>query len=210
MADWKISKREHGCTACERPFDEGEAHFSLLSVTPETLGREDRCVPCFEAEDERPAEAVFWRTRHHTDKKRLAVDFETVEVLFKALEGRTEERLAELRYLLGLMLMRKKRLKLVRVRRSEGEEGLVLRWPGRPDDPEVTLPVFDLDAERARILRDDLARIFEGAEAEDLLAGVPAAPEPDSEGSGEPSEGPGDEADPEALEKPVPIAELGE
>lgn len=167
MPDWKIKKKEGACAACERPFEEGESHFSLLVLGPETLGREDRCTACFESSAERPDDLIFWRTWRRPDHRRLAVDFDSVERLFLALGGRADERLAELRYLLALLLMRKKRLKLVRVLRREGSELLVLRRPRRTEELETL--VFDLTAERAAGLRDDLERIFAGAGAEDLL-----------------------------------------
>jgi len=186
-SDWKIRQKEEGCAACKRPFEAGEEHFSILLVGPEALGREDRCVACFEAAEEAPG--IFWRTRRRDAGRRLAVDFESIERLFLALEGRSEERLAELRYLLALLLIRKKRLKLVRVLRREGAEFLVLRRPRR--DEQLHARVFDLTPERARELRDDLERIVEGAGAEDLLADEAAtdAGEDPGEGAGEDPDG---------------------
>lgn len=167
--DWKIREKEEGCAACKRPFGAGEEHFSILVVGADALGREDRCVACFEAAEETPG--IFWRTRRQAAGRRLTVDFESIERLFLALEGRSEERLEELRYLLALLLVRKKRLKLVRVLRREQGEFLALRRPRRGGE-ELEARVFDLTPERARELRDDLERIVEGAGAEDLLAGV--------------------------------------
>lgn len=169
MADWKIHRRGDACVACERPFEEGEEHFSILRLGPDSLGREDRCAACFEAA-EGPDDVIFWRTQHRVRRRGLAVDFDSIERLFLALEGRSEERLSELRYLLSLLLMRKKRLKLVRVRRTPASELMVMRRPRRTEELEVR--VFDLSPERTSVLRTELERIFEGAGAEDLdLAG---------------------------------------
>lgn len=170
MADWKTPKKEAGCGGCARPFEDGEAHFSILLLGPESLSREDRCRACFEGGDSLHEDLVFWRTRRRIAAKRgLAVDFDSVERLFLALEGREEERLAELRFLLSLLLMRKKRLKLVRLKRLEGEGGewMVLRRPRREES--LLVRVFDLAPERAQALRDELERIFEGAGSEDLM-----------------------------------------
>lgn len=174
-SDWRIHKKQGACAACEAEFEEGQGHFSLLLVEPEALGRVDRCLACFEASEDVGPEAVFWRTRYRPKAKRgLAVDFESVLRLFLALEGRAEERLAELRYLLTLLLMRKKRLKLVRVKRggvdAEGQrtaERMIMRRPRHEEALEVL--VFDLTPQRTAELRADLERIFEGAGAEDLL-----------------------------------------
>lgn len=181
MSDWRIHRREDSCSRCARPFVEGEPIFSLLSVEPECLRREDTCPGCFEPE---PAggsgERVFWRTRHTLDRKqRFAVDFEAIEELFLALEGHLEGRPAELRYLLSLLLLRKRRLKLVGVRRHASGETLCLRRPRRQEEFEV--PVFELDSERAQALKAELARVFEGAGIESLGRGDPG-PQPSGTG----------------------------
>jgi hypothetical protein len=183
MSDWRIHRPEVCCASCERPFEEGAVIFSLLFLDPEALRREDRCPDCFkdstEAEPREeaagPRESLFWRTRHVLDKKaRFSVDFEAIEELFLSLEGRSEERLCELRYMLSLLLLRKRRLKLVGVRRSSGSEVLCLRRPRRTE--EYLVSVFELDSARALALQADLARVFDGAGVEALAVPV-VAPE---------------------------------
>jgi len=176
MSDWRIHRREARCTRCERAFEEGEGIFSLLFFEADRLRREDLCPPCFAAPREGglPADALFWRTRHVTDRKaRFAVDFEAIEELFLRLEGRREGNLQELRYLLSLLLLRKKRLKLVGVRRSASGETLCVRRPRRQEEFEVQ--VFELDSARALALKAELARVYEGAGAESVLAPSAAA-----------------------------------
>ncbi|NOT31043.1 MAG: hypothetical protein HOP15_11395 [Planctomycetes bacterium] len=168
MSDWRIHRREARCTQCERVFQEGETFFSLIFFEGDRLRREDRCPACFE-EPRAVGDLFFWRTRHQADRRaRFAVDFEAIEELFLSLEGRREERLRELRYLLSLLLLRKKRLKLVGVRRNEGSETLCLRRPRRTEEFEVQ--VFELDSERAQALKAELARVFDGAGVEALAA----------------------------------------
>jgi hypothetical protein len=167
VSDWNIHRREGRCAGCERAFAEDEAIYSLLLLEVERLRREDRCHACHEAlapveEGGGPAPRFFWRTRHSRDRRaRFAVDFEAIEELFLSLDGRPEEGLAELRYLLSLLLLRKKRLKLAGVRRDGGGEVLCVRRPRRAE--EFLVRVFALDSERARGLRDQLARVFDGA-----------------------------------------------
>ena len=171
MSNWSIRKKAEACSACSRAFQERERLFSLLRGTEEGLARVDLCPTCFGARDEAEAaqDLFFWRTHFQPQtKKGLAVDFDAVEGLFMALEGREERTLAELRYLLALLLMRKKRLKLVRILRRDDAEGMVMRRPRRDEALEVL--VFDLTPERMAELREDLARIFEGAGAEEVLA----------------------------------------
>jgi hypothetical protein len=175
MNDWRIHRREHRCARCERAFEEGEELFSLLFFEADRLRREDHCAACFdgppagEARGELPFELLFWRTRHALDRRtRFAVDFAAIEELFVALEGGPGNR-EELRYLLALLLLRKKRLKLVGVRRHASGETLCVRRPRRQEEFEVL--VFELDSERALALKSELARVFEGAGVE-ALAGA--------------------------------------
>ncbi len=183
MSDWKVKRQESACAGCAHAFEEGEAYFSILTIDGEALGREDRCAPCFPAPPEGPAEErarerIWWRTRRRPRSRRgLAVDFEAIEALFLALDGHEADRLRELRYLLSLLLMRKRRLKLVRVLRSGEGEAMVVRRPRRQEEQRVD--VFDLTPERMDALRRELERIVEGAGAEDVLAGPPAALEPE-------------------------------
>jgi hypothetical protein len=165
--------RQGRCEACSREFAEEERHFSLLRIGAEAILRVDLCRTCFphrEAEEE----VVWWRTIHRPPGRRgLALDFDALEALFHDLSSRSGgERLAELRYLLGLLLLRKRRLKMVRVVRAEGGgEALVLRRPRRTE--EIRLEVHDLPPERVAALEGELAALFEGAE---LAEAVPEAP----------------------------------
>ncbi|MEW6072159.1 MAG: hypothetical protein AB1726_06115 [Planctomycetota bacterium] len=171
MTDWNIRRKDESCARCSRAFAEGEALFSVLRIAAAAFGRDDFCRPCFASADaEEPAEErIWWRTRRRAAVRRgLAVDFEAVEGLFVALADREEARLAELRYVLSLLLLRKRRLKLLRVVRRDGGERMVVRRPRRAEEIEVL--VFDLGPERAGELRGELEGLFAGAGREDLLA----------------------------------------
>jgi len=161
MAEWKFAGRRDRCNTCDSPFEEGTRHVSTLSLTGEDLSREDLCLACFEAR-QRASEIFFWYTRMSADRRGLRLDLPMLEELFHRLEKRTEEGMIELRYVLCLLLMRKKRLKLVRITRDPAETMLVRR-PRR--DELLPVLVRDLTAERIEELRGELAEIFDGAEA---------------------------------------------
>jgi hypothetical protein len=168
MADWKLKKRTGGCARCEQPFAEDEPLYSLLSFETEDLRREDVCRACFPDLRAAAGESlIFWRSRHRVGKQAYAVDFEALEGLFVALEGRPEPELRELRYLLALLLMRKKRVKLLKTARREDGEAMIVRRPRRAE--ELVVYVYELPPERAEVLRGKLRAIFEGAEVEELL-----------------------------------------
>ena len=167
MSEWRIQRRQARCRACERDFAEGERHASGLAVRGEELEREDLCEPCWARRELEPL--VHWFTRHHQDKRKLQLDLATLEAIFVRLEGHGAARVRELRYVLALLLLRKRRIRLERVERGADGEALIVRRPRR--DERLRVYVFDFAADRMDELRRELLALFEGAE-------IPADPSP--------------------------------
>ena len=166
MADWKFGRRHVGCVDCEREFLEREPHLSLLTVQELEIGREDVCRQCFDKR-ELAEGTVWWRTKHSVvEKKGVQLDLESIHALFDALEPREEQGWRELRYLLCLILMRKRRLKVLGVKRIDDAEVFVVRKP-RTQDERIVF-VHDFTPERQEELRETLHAIFEGAELDEL------------------------------------------
>jgi len=124
--------------------------------------REDRCLACWDEQDEEAVDPlIWWATRHQPKKKKTFVlDLESLERVFLRLDGREEQQISELRYILCLLLMRKRRLKLERVLRGDDSEKLLVRRPKHEERYEVE--VFDFSPERIDELRGQLAEVFEG------------------------------------------------
>lgn len=159
MTDWKFTKRGEQCAQCSRPFAEGEVHVSALAVEGETIARLDACLACWKRRDAQN-DLFWWRTHHSANKPRgLALNLEALEALFFSLGTRTETNLRELRYVLCLILMRKRRLKIDRVGRSERGEVLVVSRPRRQEAHEVD--VYDFSPEKIDELRGRLQDVFE-------------------------------------------------
>ena len=198
MSDWKFGRRQGGCNACERPFAEDEAHVSSLSIEAEEPQREDVCLECWKdrADD---AQLFWWRTHHRVGKKKgLALNLEALEAFFLALEGKQDRTLRELRYILCLILMRKRRLKIVRILRGKQGEAMLVRRPRRKESLRVW--VYDFAPERMEELRVKLVRIFDGDEG-DLLGTSEAAPA--AEGGEEPAESSEDGPDGDPAAEPA-------
>ena len=176
MSVWTFRRRHGACARCEREFEPGEPHFSALLVLEEQLAREDHCRACWRAQAEEPdAEQrswlFWWRTRHEVGRKKgLALNLEAIEALFLGLEGRSERRLRELRYVLCLLLMRKRRLKIERILRDSEGESMLVRRPRRQESLRVF--VFDFDAERMGQLREELRRVFDSEEGLNSVANL--------------------------------------
>jgi hypothetical protein len=118
--EWKIAKPSASCSACGASFaaPEGEAapppqYFSALLQKPEGLQRQDFCQTCFK--DKRPADVYyFWKavppSQDNTARRAPVVDVEYVLDFFKRLDGDPSPQRVAFRYILALMLSRKKLL----------------------------------------------------------------------------------------------------
>ena len=174
MSTWKLGRRHAACVSCEREFEDGESHFSELLVDGESIERSDRCSRCWDELLERESDAgahdptgrLWWRARRRVERKAgLAVDLEGLEQVFHLLGSRSETKPLELRYLIALLLLRKRRLFLVRAVVRQGSELLILRRPRRTE--ELPVQVFEFSPERMEELRGELAKLFEGAGLEE-------------------------------------------
>lgn len=177
MSDWKFRRRQGSCGACEKPFAEDERHASVLSIAGDELRRDDLCAACWQARPEQ-GELFFWFARHHAGRRGLQLDLGTLEQLFLRLEGRAEPRVRELRYLLALLLLRKRRLRIDRVLREADGEALLVHRPRRQE--ALRVHVFDFTAERMAALRADLVQLLEGAEPSPAGSEAPADPDADA------------------------------
>ncbi len=167
MDEWKLQRRTSACRACDRPFEEGARHASVLAVVGEELAREDLCEACWDARA--PAadrELFWWFPRHAAERKKtVSLDLEMLERLFLALEPRPERAVRELRYLICLLLLRKRRLKVERIERGGEGESFLVKRPRREERHRVY--AFDFDAARMAELRIRLQAVFDGAELEE-------------------------------------------
>ena len=110
----------------------------------------------------------WWSTRHQEDThKTVAMDMDALQRLFLELQGREERNLAELRYVLCLLLMRKKRVKLERILRDDDGESFIVRRPR--SEERYTVAVFDFTPERMAQIREHLQAIFDGVEGDEAL-----------------------------------------
>jgi len=124
--NWTYAKRQLCCSDCERTFVEGEEVYSLLRIVADELQRVDLCRSSFDDRDP-SQDVVYWRTSHRERGGALKVDFDMLlAVLEKLADDQREER-RDLRYLLTLLLVRHRKLRLERVDSRQGVEFLILR-----------------------------------------------------------------------------------
>src|SRR5215213_7148713 len=120
--DWSIQSRGDRCAATGQPFADGEGFYTLLFEERDGYRREDLSEEAFR---NRPADAPqpysFWRSKFEVPPPAApeALEKHTAEdLLRKYMEDSTPQH-ANTRYILALMLERKRLLKEVEVKRSE-------------------------------------------------------------------------------------------
>lgn len=165
---WKISRTEGRCRRCKTGLPPGATFYSYLDWEAggevPVFVRHDICAECWpltlrELPPSPPP--IYWHAhRKKGDKNKQIVDLQAMQALFYRLLEDERPDIAGLRYVIALMLQRKKLLKPVR--RFDGARGdLFFRDPRDPEAKKVLrLPVPDLDEEALSRLRDQLGDIL--------------------------------------------------
>ncbi len=189
--DYKISASSRLCRTCGRRFALGDEYYSaVLEVEGEQVfARHDFCPDCWKPD---AAEYFsFWQTRvpEPEQPRRMGpqlVDLGCLMQLFEHLDDAQEDHALRFRYVLALVLMRKRRLKVVSSRRLAGGRGeeLTLSEPGTDRRHLVRAPSVS-DAE-IRTVSDRLRDVLDMPEKwdqipthqsdQDAAAGSPAPP----------------------------------
>jgi hypothetical protein len=110
-------------------------------------------------------ERFWWSSRHQeVAEKAVRMDLEVLDQLFDSLAPCKETRLQEIRYVVCLLLLRKRRLKVMRVVREQGSEAFLVKKPRLEELHRVE--VFDFVPERMESLRHELQALLDGAGSE--------------------------------------------
>ncbi len=111
---WHIKSRAHQCSISEKPFADGEVFFTAIFPDPELDGylRSDFSQEAWESrEKEAPLPFSFWRTVYRTpevEAEVTIVDKDDPESLLKMMIEQDEAHTENTRYILAIMLERKK------------------------------------------------------------------------------------------------------
>ena len=162
MSEWDINKPLGQCFGTNRTIDPGEEYVGALVRTEEGLQRRDFCADYWESE--KPEVFCYWKTKlpHPDQKKQLFVDDQMLMAFFERLEKETDQEKINFRFVLALILMRKRILKYDDTRIEDGREIWLLRIVGDKQIAEVVNPHLDeeqieqLSSQIGEILQTDL------------------------------------------------------
>jgi len=161
MSDWEINKPLGQCFGSGREIEHGQEYFGALVVAEEGLQRRDFCPEYWESE--KPDVFCHWKTRlpEPGQKKQLFVDDQMLMSFFERLAKETDQEKIDFRFVLTLVLMRKRLLKYSESRTEDGKEIWRLRIPGdKSAEGMVEVVNPHLDAEQIEQLSSQMGEIL--------------------------------------------------
>jgi hypothetical protein len=158
IADYPILANTRTCAASGRPLNPGEKVHSVLIAEGAQVVRRDYSQEAWQGP---PAGSIaHWVSRVPTvqQKRRLTFDDELLMSAFERLADEPDAQKTQFRYVLALLLLRRRRLKFEDVRHSGGETHLVLSCP----KSRMTFEVIDpqLSEDDIRRVQDEVVRLF--------------------------------------------------
>ena len=162
--DWNMARRAEACTACQHAFDVGETFQAFLYETPEGYARRDYCAACSPAAAQEAIGA--WKTRRPelSAKKAAPFDREAMYTFFERLDDSDSPQRRQFRFVLALLLWRKKLLRLDQtVTEPAGE---VWEFAAARNATTFRVPRPELDEEQLEGLSVQLEQLLAGSPAE--------------------------------------------
>jgi hypothetical protein len=158
MADWEINKPLGQCCGSGRKIECGEDYYGALVETEQGLQRRDFSSEYWERE--KPPVFCFWRTKlaAPNEKKQLFVSDDMLMAFFARLANETDPEKVNFRFVLALVLMRKRRLKYDSTKADNGQEIWRLRPVGDKELVEVANP--HLAEDQIEQLTSQIGQIF--------------------------------------------------
>jgi hypothetical protein len=189
--DWEMPRRGEICCVCQKAFEPGDELRAYLFETPEGYQRRDYCLNCPAPAE--PGNVGSWKTRRPLPaaKKSPVFDRDAIFQLFTTLEDAEAPERVQLRFVLALLLWRKKALKFAGAETREDREAWLFTTPKADARYAVVRPALG---------ESQLERLGEQLEA--LLAGEitdisTLIPETDLEQAAQPEAGVKQMAQPE-------------
>lgn len=127
MIDYQIHPSTRRCSATGRELQPGERYFGVLLEEGGKFVRKDYSVEAWQGAPEGAFSFWMGRLPPAQGKRRLPIDDEMLMECFQRLEGQWEPNRIRFRYVVGLLLMRRRRLRLEETQQDGPQEVLYLR-----------------------------------------------------------------------------------
>ena len=160
MADWQISRPTGHCDGSGKELLPGEEYYGALIETDEGLQRKDFSAEYWRANN--PQVYCHWKSVmvSQDEKKKLFIDDDMLMAFFERLASETDQNKIDLRFVLMLVLMRKRLLKYLGSRVDNGVEIWKLKNMQSKDEVEVVNPALAED--KIEQLSEQIGQIMQG------------------------------------------------
>jgi len=160
---YEVARPLGKCAVTGEAIPVGEKFMAALRETPAGFERVDVSLTAWPQFDQKDV-VGFWQTTMpaQEQKKKLFVDDEVLCDLFERLKDTTEPPKLNFRFVLGLILMRKKMLVYENSRSEDAKDIWVVRFKGREDKLDLLNPkldeaqVMEVSQQLGQILNEEL------------------------------------------------------
>jgi hypothetical protein len=158
MTDYQIQTNTRKCSISGRELQLGEKYFSVLFDENGAFVRRDYSAESWSGVPE--GAYSFWSGRLplEANARRPPIDDEMLFECLKRMDGETEPAKIKFRYVLALLLMRRKRLKLVEARHEGDRDILILQSPQRGERITVIDP--QLSEQEMNAVQDEVFEVL--------------------------------------------------
>ena len=160
MEQWDIQRSGGTCAGTGRQLEPGEEYYATLIDEQDSFERKDFSVEYWQ--EHRPEVFSYWKTMVPlpSEKKKLFVDNDVLINLFERLADEKEPVRVNFRFVLALILMRKRLLKYEDSYRKDGGEIWKMRFVRETHIHEVVNP--HLEEEQIEQVSRELSTILQG------------------------------------------------
>ncbi len=170
--DWELVRTSGRCAVTGRSFAEGEFYYAALFETPAGLERRDYSQEAWAGAPE--GSFCHWRGRIAVREKKAAaleIDPQMLTQLFVGLEDDQSEAKQQFRFVLALLLMRKRLLRFEQAVREGEQEHWQMRLVSDKTLHQVLNPRLG-DEQISRLSAELTALLSRGVEAVEVLSGA--------------------------------------
>ena len=173
MSEYEVARSGGTCFQTGRTFEEDESFFSVVVETPEGFERRDFAVDAWTGP---PEDAIcHFKTQMPRKEapKKTFVDDTVLMTFFDRLKDATEPAKQRFRFVLALILLRKRLLRYENSRREGEGEVWIMRRVGDPSRHEIYNPglsedeIGEITSQLGSVLHADLAAAGQNNQSDD-------------------------------------------
>jgi hypothetical protein len=156
MFDFEFQRCTRHCAKTDREFKPGETFFSALLREDSAVVRYDYAE---EAWEQPPENALGWWKSQMPEPNAKRLNWAPNDVMlhyFQQLDG--DDAKQDVRYVLALLMIRRRVVRLEETRTDSGHETLVMYCP--KNESEYTTVVVEPTGERVKQIQDELSQLL--------------------------------------------------